>query len=96
MSFIRVHSRVVGRSCECVKSASVVKFVSNTYFRAPVVKFISFSISNIFCSADADVSTFQEVGVVVLRGLLSASEIDILRDAIDLNLRNPGPLAGRT
>ena len=52
-----------------------------------------------FCEAlvtptDADVATFQDVGVVVLRGLLSASEIDILRDAIDWNLDNPGPLAG--
>jgi ectoine hydroxylase-related dioxygenase (phytanoyl-CoA dioxygenase family) len=44
--------------------------------------------------SDGDVERFQRDGAVILRGLLSARELASLREAIDWNMANPGPLAG--
>ena len=45
-------------------------------------------------SPEAVVTVYQDVGVVILHGILSNREIDILRDVIDLNLHKLGPLTG--
>ena len=41
---------------------------------------------------DADVEFYQRNGAVVIRDLLTAEEVDKLREAIDWNISNPGPL----
>lgn len=40
------------------------------------------------------VQRYQRDGAVVLRDVLNADELTVLREAIDWNLANPGPLAG--
>ena len=43
---------------------------------------------------DDDARAYQRDGAVVLRGLLSGEQVATLREAIEWNLSNPGPLAG--
>ena len=41
---------------------------------------------------DADVELYRHNGAITIRGLLTAEEVDTLREAIDWNISNPGPL----
>ena len=41
---------------------------------------------------DADAEFYRRNGAVVIRGLLTTEEVDKLREAIDWNISNPGPL----
>ena len=40
---------------------------------------------------DADVEFYQRNGAVAIHGLLTAEEVDKLREAINWNISNPGP-----
>ena len=74
---------------QLTQECRVLAFVFVTEF-----KFSTFDFLDVFSSPEAVVTAYQDVVVVVLHGILSDREIDILRDVIDLNLRNPGPLTG--
>ncbi len=45
------------------------------------------------CVSPADIAAFQADGAVVLRGLLRAEEVELLRAGIDANLAHPSPRA---
>jgi len=44
--------------------------------------------------SDSTVASYHHAGAVVLRGLLGQGEVEMLREAIEWNMANPGPLAG--
>src|SRR4029077_13272275 len=43
--------------------------------------------------SEADVAAFQADGAIVLRGLLSGGEVELLRAGIEANLAQPSPRA---
>ena len=44
-------------------------------------------------AVDVDVDAFQRDGAVPVRGLLSAPQLEALREGAEWNIANPGPLA---
>jgi hypothetical protein len=50
-------------------------------------------MTNAYYLSESTVSDYQQWGAVVLRGVLSADEIDLLRQGIEHNLTHLSPLA---